>query len=103
MTVEQVADALETIAREMAGDDFAPEAFYVGIGKDMDERASWHRTDNLFCIRTMSREMAGAVETEMYNRGYDTGRRPDNGGDDESVFVYIYPITEETRETAEED
>lgn len=101
ITVKQAADILEEFAREFAGIDFKSSDFYVGIAKDPEERAEWHRTDSLKYIKTDSRASAGAVEKEMYKRGYNTGSRPDNGGDEESIYVYIYPITSYTRETAE--
>ena len=101
LTIEQVADCLEMWAREYAGIDFEYSDFYCGIGKDMEERAKWHRTNKLHCIKTDSRESAGAVEDEMNKRGFNTGSRPDNGGTEESVYVYIYPVTPGTRETAD--
>ena len=101
LTVGQVADYLEMWARELARSDFEYSDFYCGIGKDMDERAKWHNTDNLMSIETDSRESAGNVEEEMSKRGFDTGARPDNGGTEESCFVYIYPKTPDTRETAD--
>lgn len=102
ITVKQAADILEEFAREFAGIDFKSSDFYVGIAKEPEERAEWHRTEDLHFVKTESREMAGAVEEEMHKRGYDTGSRPDNGGKEESIYVYIYPITPYTRETSDQ-
>lgn len=101
LTVEQVADCLEMWAREYSGIDFEYSDFYCGIGKDMDERAQWHKTDCIRYVKTDSRDSAGEVEKEMNRRGFDTGDKPDNGGDEESIYVYIYPITQYTQQTAE--
>ncbi len=101
--IAQFADALEEWAQEYANIDFDPSDFYVGITKNPQERADWHKTENYGFIETVSREIAGDVEKEMHKRGYNTGSCPDNGGDEESVFVYIYPITLNTREVSDKD
>lgn len=101
LTIEQVADCLEMWAREYAGIDFEYSDFYCGIGKDMDERAEWHNTSILRYIKTDSRLSAGEVEKAMSDRGFDIGANPDNGGDEESIYIYIYPITPYTRQTAD--
>ena len=97
--VEYVADLLEHAAYDFITIDYSPKDFYVGIGKDMSERAQWHNTDYLIYVETESRAFAGAVESEMSKRGFNTGSRPDNGGTPESVCVYIYLTNPYTRET----
>ena len=101
VTVKEASDILENAARELLGIDYNPSDIYCGIGKDVNERANWHKTKNLRYIETNSRDFAGAIEKEMQKRGFNTGKRPYNGGTEESVFVYIYPITPYTRETSE--
>ncbi len=101
LTVDQVADYLEDWARDYADIDFEYSDFYCGIGRDMDERAEWHRTKVIKFVKTDSRDSAGKIEKEMCKRGFNTGRRPDNGGTEDSMCVYIYPITQNTRQVAD--
>lgn len=98
--INSLADELEDWAAKYREIDFDPSDFYVGIAKDSEGRAQWHKTEVYAYIEIDSREIAGDVEKEMTRRGFNTGSRPDNGGDEESVVVYIYPITPNTRETS---
>ena len=80
-----------------SGIDFKPQYLYCGIGKDIEERVAWHKTEYIKFIETNSRESAGAVEEEINKTGFNTASQPGNGDTEESVFVYIYPITPYTR------
>ena len=59
------------------------------------------QTDNLKSIKTGSKESAGIVEEEMNACGFNTGSQPYNGWTEESVYVYICPITPDSCETAD--
>lgn len=101
--INRLADKLENWAMNYADLDFDPSDFYVGIAKVPEERLKLHKAEEGYIIETDNRDMAGDVEEEMNIQGFDTGSRPDNGGDEESVYVYIYPKTQDTRETSDQD
>ena len=73
--------------------------YYVGITKDIDDRLlGFHQVQEKHCwiwSETKSEEDARAVEKYFLDKGMDGG---DGGGDEESVVVYCYLISNETKE-----
>lgn len=73
--------------------------FYVGITNDAERRLGEHRVDpdGIYTIGTArSSEVARSVEYHFHELGcVGSG----GGGDDSSVEVYIYKITEDTIES----
>ncbi len=64
--------------------------FYCGITKDLEERRRQHNVDHYVAtVKMSSSELARQVETEMHNKGFDTGGQLGNGKD-KSVYVYLY-------------
>ena len=74
--------------------------FYVGITKDIDDRLfDFHQVpqkDHWYIYqKATDDDESRAVETHFLDIGMDGG---DGGGDEESVFVYCYEISNVTKE-----
>jgi len=77
-----------------------PSDFYCGITKDpmrrMDEHNLAKDTFNWW-VKTNCLETAQGVEDIMDSKGFDCGSQIGNG-DSDSVFVYIYRKSNQTKE-----
>lgn len=79
-----------------SGNHLPSYLYYCGITNDPKQRASQHNTTFLECIDVGSRSRAYGIEIAMNGLGFDTGKRPANGGKKDSTFVYIYRKIEGT-------
>lgn len=64
--------------------------YYCGITNDISRREAEHHAEFIKHLRLPNRVFADEVERFMGRSGFDVGRRPANGGNKRSVYVYIY-------------
>lgn len=79
---------------------FNPQNYYCGITNDISRREREHNASFLGFIEVENVHIARSIEIAMkFHFGFDTGRRAGNGGQPDSVFLYIYrKIPKVTRE-----
>ena len=66
------------------------DAFYAGICKDVKDNMLRHGNDGYVALVDCgTRDKAGAVETKLGDLGFDVGSKPNNGGDEDTTFVYV--------------
>lgn len=64
--------------------------FYAGICKDVEQNMQRHcNKDYVALVDCGTREKAGEVETALAEKGFDVGKRADNGGDEDTTIVYV--------------
>ena len=73
--------------------------FYCRITKNIDERMAYHRAECICYLKAKSHSAACRLEEALAAEGFNTGARPGNGGDEETVYVYMYLMTAGTVET----
>ena len=70
--------------------DTSNKVFYAGICKDVKDNMHRHGNDRYVAlVNCGSRDKSGSVEETLGELGFDVGERANNGGDDESVIVYV--------------
>lgn len=72
--------------------------YYVGITDDLDRRSKEHNATFLYSVKAKTKEDAVELEDELGELGFDNGDRPGNGAKDDTVNVYIYKKTKDTKE-----
>ena len=72
--------------------------YYVGITDDLYRRSKEHNATFLYSVKAKTKEDAVELEDELGELGFDNGDRPGNGAKDDTVNVYIYKKTKDTKE-----
>ena len=72
--------------------------YCVGITNDLDRRSKEHNATFLTHVKAKSKELAIELEEKLGELGFDNGDRPGNGAEDDTVYVYIYKKTKDTKE-----
>ena len=72
--------------------------YYVGITDDLERRSKEHNAMFLYSAKAKTKDAAVELEDMLGELGFDNGDRPGNGAKDDTVNVYIYKKTKDTKE-----
>ena len=72
--------------------------YYVGITNNLELRSKEHNATFITHVKAKSKELAVELEDKLGELGFDNGDRPGNGAEDDTVNVYIYKKTKDTKE-----
>ena len=100
-TAKQIAELMEDVYTSTFENGERKKDYYCGITQeDVSDNLTRHNiTRYLVAYQCENAEIAADVETILGQKGFNIGDADGgNGGNDQSVVVYMYKITEETEQ-----
>ena len=98
-TANQIAELMENVYTSTFKYGETKNDYYCGITQEdvSDNLTRHHITRYLVAYQCENAEIAAEVETILGQKGFNIGDADGgNGGNDQSVVVYMYKITEDT-------
>lgn len=91
LSVDSIVSGIHSLVNCKRDDgNTSNKPFYAGICKDVKDNMQRHGNKSYVALVDCgARDKAGAVETKLYDLGFDVGDRANNGGDDETTIVYV--------------